>query len=145
MEIIGQVDGVTVIDDFAHHPTAVQTTLEGAKRRYPDHQLWALFEPRSATTCRNIFQKDYAASFDAAHKVLFAPLGRELPKNEALDIEQLKSDLQQRSVHTETFSSIDALYEYTLQNVPQNTILLCMSNGAFGGIHTRLIEGLKLR
>jgi UDP-N-acetylmuramate: L-alanyl-gamma-D-glutamyl-meso-diaminopimelate ligase len=145
MEVMGQADQVTVVDDFAHHPTAVQTTLEGARRRYPNHQLWALFEPRSATTCRNIFQDDYAASFDVSDKVLLAPLGRDLPKDEALDIEQLKSDLVERSIPTEIFSSIDDLYEHTLKNVPQNTILLCMSNGSFGGIHTRLIEGLKLR
>ena len=145
MEVVGEVDEVLVIDDFAHHPTAVQTTLEGARRRYPEHQLWALFEPRSATTCRNIFQEDYAKAFDHADIVLLAPPGRELPEDEALNMEQLKSDLKNRSINAHNFANIDDLLDHALAHAPKNTVLLCMSNGAFGGIHTKLIEGLGRR
>ena len=142
MEVVGEVGGSLVIDDFAHHPTAVATTLEGARRRYPNHTLWALFEPRSATSCRNIFQADYAKAFDAADAVFGAP-GRELPPEEALNVPQLKTDVEARGTPAHCFDSIDALATHALREVPANTVLLCMSNGAFGGIHGRLVEGLK--
>ena len=102
----------------------------------------ALFEPRSATSCRNIFQKDYAEAFDAANAVLLAPPGRDLPADEALNMNQLQQDIQNRGVTTEVFESIDALYEHAL-SAPANTVLLCMSNGAFGGIHQKLLQGLQ--
>ena len=142
MEVVGEAKGRLIIDDFAHHPTAVATTLEGARRRYPDHQIWALFEPRSATSCRNIFQQDYAEAFDAADAVLLAPPGRDLPADEALNMNQLQQDIQNRGVTTQVFDSIDRLYEQAL-GAPTNTVLLCMSNGAFGGIHQKLLQGLR--
>ena len=89
---------VTVIDDFAHHPTAINLTLEGLKMRFGDRRLWAIFEPRSATSRRNTFQQQFAESFDHADIVVIAPAFNQsgIPKEERLDVQQLVSDLRTR-------------------------------------------------
>lgn len=146
LEIRGEQDGVVVVDDFAHHPTAVRVTLEGARRRWPGRPLWALFEPRSATSCRKVFQDDYARAFDAADKVLLAPPGRNLDPDIALDVPQLVADLRARGKDAEAYGSIDELVLVVRASAPRGmggAVLLCMSNGAFGGIHTRLLDGLR--
>lgn len=145
MEVIGEASGVVVIDDFAHHPTAVSTTLAGAKRRFGARPLWALFEPRSATSCRKIFQDAYAAAFDAADRILLAPTGRELPKDEALDVDALVQALYARGKIAEAPGSIDAMVERVRAESPRDAVLLCMSNGAFGGIHHKLLQALATR
>ena len=139
-------DGVVVVDDFAHHPTAVRTTIEGAKKRWPDRPLWALFEPRSATSCRKIFQDDYARAFDAADKILLAPPGRALDPELALDVPQLAVDLVARGKDAVAYDSIDELVLVAKASAARGhagAVLLCMSNGAFGGIHLRLLEALQ--
>ena len=143
MEIVGEARGVKVIDDFAHHPTAVKTTLEGARKMYPTSRIWALFEPRSASSCRRVFQADYAAAFDAADAVVLAPLGRELPPEEALDLNQLAVDIESRGVQCKAGLSIDAIVDHVIPLVSKGDVLLCMSNGAFGNIHQKLTVALK--
>jgi UDP-N-acetylmuramate: L-alanyl-gamma-D-glutamyl-meso-diaminopimelate ligase len=145
METVGEADGVTVIDDFAHHPTAVATTLAGARRRYADRPLWALFEPRSATSCRKIFQDDYARAFDAADRVLLAPPGRQLDPDEALDVPQLARDVTTRGTPAHACASVDEMVARVREEAPAGAVLVCMSNGAFGGIHGRLVETLEER
>jgi len=146
LEVRGEADGVIVVDDFAHHPTAVRTTIEGAKKRWPDRPLWALFEPRSATSCRKIFQDDYARAFDAADKVLLAPPGRQLDPEIALDVPQLAKDLVARGKDAAAYDSIDELVLVARASAARGhagAVLLCMSNGAFGGIHVRLLDALN--
>ena len=143
MEVRGTCAGVTVVDDFAHHPTAVKTTLNGAIRRYKRRPVWALFEPRSATSCRAIFQDDYATAFVGATKVLLAPPGRELPNDEALDVPKLAADLKLQGIDAEALS-IDEILARGIA-APEGTVLLCMSNGSFGDIHARLLDGLDAR
>ncbi|MFZ9889083.1 MAG: UDP-N-acetylmuramate--L-alanine ligase, partial [Myxococcota bacterium] len=145
MEVVGERDGVVVLDDFAHHPTAVRTTLEGARRRYEGRPLWALFEPRSATSCRKVFQTDYAEAFDAADQVLLAPPGRQLDPSEALDVPQLAHDVTARGRPAIACESLDALVEQVARDAPVGAVLLCMSNGAFGGVHQRLLAALEER
>jgi UDP-N-acetylmuramate: L-alanyl-gamma-D-glutamyl-meso-diaminopimelate ligase len=149
MEVRGEADGCLVIDDFAHHPTAVRTTLEGAKKRYGTaaggRPLWALFEPRSATSCRKIFQDDYARAFDAADRVLFAPAGRALDPAIALDVPKLAADVSSRGRPATACASIDELVRLAAKEAPRGAVLLCMSNGGFGGIHDRLLEALAAR
>ncbi len=147
MEVKGQQQGVVVVDDFAHHPTAVRTTLDGAKQRYGPRPVWAIFEPRSATSCRKIFQDDYARAFDAATKVLLAPPGRQLDPAVALDVEKLALDLRERGIDAVACASVDEIVALAHSSAPrgdQGAVLLCMSNGAFGGIHDRLLAALAV-
>ncbi len=139
MEEVGLKNGILVIDDFAHHPTAVKTTLEGAKKRYPGRPLWALFEPRSASSCRKVFQNAYAASFDAADRVLLAPPGRHLEPGIMMDVPKLALDVGLKATACDSY---DKMIELVRAEVPANAVLLCMSNGAFGGIHRKILEVL---
>jgi UDP-N-acetylmuramate: L-alanyl-gamma-D-glutamyl-meso-diaminopimelate ligase len=140
MEEIGEEGGVLVIDDFAHHPTAVETTLAGAKKRYGSRPLWALFEPRSASSCRKVFQDAYAESFGAADRVILVPPGRELDKDVMLDVHQLARDIGARATAADSY---DAMIEEVIRDVPKGAVLLCMSNGGFGNIHRRLLAALR--
>ncbi len=136
MEVVAEKDGKTVVDDFAHHPTAVQTTLEGARKRYAGRPLWALFEPRSASSCRKVFQNDYAKSFGVADQVLLAPVGRHLDPAIALDTHELAHEIGSKALACD---SIDEIVNFVHQHAPPNVVLLCMSNGSFGGIHHSLL------
>lgn len=145
LELRGEADGCLVVDDFAHHPTAVRTTLEGASKRFAGRALWALFEPRSATSCRKIFQDDYARAFDAADRVLLAPSGRQLDPAIALDVAKLAADVGSRGRAATACASIDEVVRHVVKEAPRGAVLLCMSNGGFGGIHDKLIEALAER
>lgn len=141
MEVVGKVGDVIVIDDFAHHPTAVKTTLEGAKARYPDHQIWALFEPRSATSATDLFQAEYAASFGAADRILFAPVGRKNLDN-PLNTKLLAKTLKHRGKYGLACGSIEEMIRIVKDGISGKVVLLCMSNGGFGGIHQGLLNAL---
>jgi UDP-N-acetylmuramate: L-alanyl-gamma-D-glutamyl-meso-diaminopimelate ligase len=136
MEVVAEKDGKIVIDDFAHHPTAVQTTLEGARKRYEGRPLWALFEPRSASSCRKVFQNDYAKSLGVADQVLLAPVGRNLDPAIALNTHELARDIGPRALACD---SIDEVVSFVYEHAPPGVVLLCMSNGSFGGIHHKLL------
>ena len=147
MEIKGEQGGVVVIDDFAHHPTAVRMTLDGAKKKYAGRSLWAIFEPRSATSCRKVFQADYANAFGSADKVLLAPPGRALDPKIALDVPKVASDLREMGKDATACTSIDEIIAAVASSAPrgkpgEGAVLLCMSNGAFGGIHEKLLAAL---
>src|SRR5882762_7343186 len=97
LEVVGKARGVTVYDDFAHHPTAVAETLAGLRASCPSARIWAVFEPRSASSCRRVFQDDFARAFGAADEVLLAPVFRStLPEPQRLSIPQLVKDLEAR-------------------------------------------------
>jgi UDP-N-acetylmuramate: L-alanyl-gamma-D-glutamyl-meso-diaminopimelate ligase len=145
LEVVGEAGGVTVVDDFAHHPTAVDVTLKGARRRYAGRELWALFEPRSATSCRRIFQDDYARAFDAADHVLLAPPGRQLDPAEALHVPTLAEAITQRGSKARACESLEQLVSLAASEAAPGAVLLCMSNGAFGGVHQRLLTALEER
>jgi len=139
MEVKGRVGDLVVIDDFAHHPTAVDTTLHGARKRYPDKPIWALFEPRSASSCRAVFQEDYAKSFQHADRVMIAPPGRNLDEKIALDVKRLAKDVANFGKLAQAFDSIDSMVDTVRNEAPANAIILCMSNGSFGDIHQRIL------
>jgi len=145
LEVVGEAGGVTVVDDFAHHPTAVDVTLKGARRRYAGRELWALVEPRSATSCRRIFQDDYARAFDAADHVLLAPPGRQLDPAEALHVPALAEAIAQRGPKARACESLEQLVCLAASEAAPGAVLLCMSNGAFGGVHQRLLAALEER
>ncbi|MBM4279293.1 MAG: UDP-N-acetylmuramate dehydrogenase [Deltaproteobacteria bacterium] len=148
MEARGEAAGVLVVDDFAHHPTAVRTTLAGARRRFAGRPLWAIFEPRSATSCRKVFQDDYARAFDAADRVVLAPPGRALDPSVALDVPRLAADLRAAGKDAVAAGSLEEVVDLVRAHAPRGApghgaVLLCMSNGAFGGVHDRLLAALR--
>ena len=145
-DLIGTPRQSFVYDDFAHHPTAVHETLSALRARHGSGKLLAVFEPRSATACRRMHQADYARAFDAADEVLLAPLGRSnLASEEALDLEALASELNARGKAARTFGSVDAIVDYLGLKVAPGSVVALLSNGAFGGIHERLLARLGAR
>src|SRR5690606_20931441 len=108
-------------------------------------ELWALFEPRSASSCRKVFQDDYARAFDAADRVLLAPPGRQLDPAEALDVPRLAADVRARGKDATACESIDEMIEVARDKAMGGVGVFCMSTGAFGGIRKRLLEALAGR
>jgi UDP-N-acetylmuramate: L-alanyl-gamma-D-glutamyl-meso-diaminopimelate ligase len=143
MEEVGEAKGILVVDDFAHHPTAVKTTIEGARHRYAGRPLWALFEPRSASSCRKVFQDDYAKAFAGADRVLLAPPGRQLDPDIMLDVPKLAADVSAAGVPASAHTSIDDMVQVVANEAPKNAVILCMSNGGFGGIHQKILAALQ--
>jgi UDP-N-acetylmuramate: L-alanyl-gamma-D-glutamyl-meso-diaminopimelate ligase len=142
-ELVGSPRGVSVYDDFAHHPTAVRETLAALRARHASGRLIAVFEPRSATACRKLHQADYAEAFGAADVVLLAPLGRSnLPKDEALDLDLLVEDLQERGKRAEHPVDLDALVARLGELAADGDVVALLSNGAFGGMTRRVVERL---
>lgn len=138
-ELLGQPRGVRLYDDFAHHPTAVSTTLWGLRRRHPDGKLIAVFEPRSATACRNRHQADYVESFDAADVVLLAPLARTgLPVDEQLDTEAIARGLRARGKDAVACTSLPQLEHQVLARAAAGDTVALLSNGAFGDVPKHL-------
>jgi UDP-N-acetylmuramate: L-alanyl-gamma-D-glutamyl-meso-diaminopimelate ligase len=139
-DLIGAPRGISIYDDFAHHPTAVEETLRALKSRHPKGQLWAVFEPRSATACRNIHQTEYETAFGAADHVLFAPLGRtNIPEAERLDIAKIAKAIGPRA---EAAASVEAILDALTKNAKPGDVIALLSNGAFGGIHQKLLTAL---
>jgi len=142
-DLIGTPRAGFVYDDFAHHPTAVHETLSALRGRHGQAKLFAVFEPRSATACRRMHQADYARAFDSADEVLLAPLGRSnLAPEEALDLGVLAQDLNARGKAARAFDDIDTIVDYLALNVAPGSVVALLSNGAFGGIHAKLLARL---
>jgi UDP-N-acetylmuramate: L-alanyl-gamma-D-glutamyl-meso-diaminopimelate ligase len=143
LEIVGIVDGVTVYDDFAHHPTAVAETLIGLRASNPDARIWAVFEPRSASSCRRVFQSDFARAFGGANEVIFAPVFRSsLPEPERLSTSELVHDLGCAGVHAREAASVDDILATIVREHRPGDLVVLMSNGGFGGIHQKLLQAL---
>jgi UDP-N-acetylmuramate: L-alanyl-gamma-D-glutamyl-meso-diaminopimelate ligase len=143
IEVVGVADGVTVYDDFAHHPTAVAETLDGLRLSNPDARLWAVFEPRSASSCRRVFQDDFARAFARADEVLIAPLFRsKLPESERLSIPQLVRDVRACGPSARAADSIDDIVDTIVREHRPGDLVVLMSNGGFGGIHQKLLRAL---
>ncbi|HEX9669713.1 MAG TPA: Mur ligase family protein [Thermoanaerobaculia bacterium] len=140
-------EGVTVVDDFAHHPTAVAATLEALRQRYPRRRLVALFEPRSLTAGRRMFFDAYRAAFAGAHRVLFAPTfhaGR-LDPEERLDFGALARALAAAGVPAALCADAEEVLSRALAEAQPGDVLVTMSSGAFEGLPHRLAEGLSAR
>lgn len=145
-ELLGRPGGVRVYDDFAHHPSAVAATLWGLRRRHTEGKLISVFEPRSATACRNLHQQEYTSAFEAADVVLLAPLGRTgLPADQQLDTKAVAAALRERGKEAEACLSIEAVEENIVSRARQGDTVALLSNGAFGGIATRLLQRLEFR
>jgi UDP-N-acetylmuramate: L-alanyl-gamma-D-glutamyl-meso-diaminopimelate ligase len=137
---------VRVYDDFAHHPTAVAETLAGLRARHVDGSLIALFEPRSSTASRKLHQAQYPAAFASADLTLLAPVGRaEIAEAERLDVASVARAIEAQGKPAQAVPSIDAIVERVLSVAKPGDSVVVMSNGAFGGIHDKLLAGLASR
>ena len=143
LETVGVARGVTVLDDFAHHPTAVHETLAALRTGYPGHRLWAVFEPRSASSCRRVFQDDFARAFGKADEVVIAAVFRSnLPESERLSAEQLVDDLRAAGRRARHIPEIDDIVATIAAEGRSGDVVAVMSNGGFGGIHKKLLQAL---
>ena len=143
LEVVGHARGVTVYDDFAHHPTAVDETLKAVRRSFPGRRIWAVFEPRSASSCRRIFQDDFARAFAGADEVVIASVFRStLPPEERLSESMLVDDLTARRVRARHLPDVDAIVAAVSREASDGDLIVVMSNGGFGGIHRKLLAAL---
>jgi UDP-N-acetylmuramate: L-alanyl-gamma-D-glutamyl-meso-diaminopimelate ligase len=143
-EVRGIEGGITVMDDFAHHPTAVRETIKAVKPFYPQGRLIAVFEPRTNTSMRDIFQEDYPESFDAADLICIRhpPLLEKIPAGRRFSSERLVADLQRRGKAAHYFPDTDAIIAFLVREAAAGDLVLIMSNGGFDNIHQRLLERL---
>jgi UDP-N-acetylmuramate: L-alanyl-gamma-D-glutamyl-meso-diaminopimelate ligase len=147
MQVRGVVDGVTVIDDFAHHPTKVRETVRAARTRYPRSHLVAVFEPRTATSRRKVFQETYPASFAAADEVVVVPPfdAEKIPEAERFDSAALVAALRRNGQKAVLHENADEVVAALSSRLSQDTVVLIMSNGAFDDIHEKLLLALRTR
>ena len=145
MEVRGISGGVTVVDDFGHHPTAIRETLRALRIKYPGHKLWAIFEPRSNTTRRNVFQTELVDAFADADAVVVSEVARleQVPTNERLDPARLMQDLTAAGKPAAYLPDVDGIVEHVRKGVDGGDVVCVFSNGGFGGIHGKLLERLK--
>jgi UDP-N-acetylmuramate: L-alanyl-gamma-D-glutamyl-meso-diaminopimelate ligase len=146
MELRGVVRGVSVFDDFAHHPTAILETLRGARWSHPDGRLWAIFEPRSATSCRRVFQDDFARAFieSEADEIILPDVFRaSLPPDERLSVELLVKAVNTGGRRARHIPTTDAIAQTVADESAPGDVVVIMSNGGFDGIHDKLIAALK--
>jgi UDP-N-acetylmuramate: L-alanyl-gamma-D-glutamyl-meso-diaminopimelate ligase len=141
-EIRGIKNEIIVIDDFAHHPTAVRETIRAIKTFYHDRRLVAVFEPRTNSSRRNIFQTVYAAAFDDADMICIrqAPMLEKIPAEQRFSSEKLVRDLCRKGKDAFYFGDTDQIIEYLLEQAKPRDVVLIMSNGGFDNIHARLLD-----
>ncbi len=145
-EVLGTARGIVVIDDFAHHPTAVTGTVAALRSRYPDRRLWALFEPRSNTTRRRVFQDAFTDAFSGVDRVTFAAVHRseQLAEHERLSTDEMVSALRERGVAGETCPNVDDIVALVATEARTGDVVVIMSNGGFGGLAAKLTNALAL-
>src|SRR5258706_6819580 len=148
MEVRGSERGVLVIDDFAHHPTAIATTLHGARGRYPGRRLWALFEPRSISSVRKEFEPGYIDAFHEADRVILGPLFHKQRYTERYGLDKMMSvpaileRLNADGIQAEQIDSFDDIAGRIAAEGMSGDVVIVMSSGAFGGIHEKILERL---
>lgn len=140
----GEVGGITVIDDFGHHPTAIAQTLAGMRQRYPGRRLWAVFEPRSNTSRRKVLQQaliDALACADAAMVADVASPGK-VPPGELLDVDQVAAAVTAKGSACQHLAGVEAIVEQLGAQARQGDVIVVFSNGGFDNIHERLLAQL---
>jgi UDP-N-acetylmuramate: L-alanyl-gamma-D-glutamyl-meso-diaminopimelate ligase len=144
-EIKGNVRGVLVIDDFAHHPTAVKETISAVRAAYPGRRLWAIFEPRSNTSRRSIFEPEFAQTLASADRIVLAGLHQpeKIPAPERLSVERVVDAIngpgERRAVVIQRAEDIAG---YVAQNAVPKDIVIVMSNGGFDGVQDKILQAL---
>jgi UDP-N-acetylmuramate: L-alanyl-gamma-D-glutamyl-meso-diaminopimelate ligase len=144
LEVRGISGGVTVLDDFGHHPTAIRETLRALRHKYPTQKVWAIFEPRTNTTRRNVFQAELASAFADANAVVVAQVARLelLAPGERLDPERLMQDLRAADKDAAYLPDVESIVNHVAGKAQGGEVIIVFSNGGFGGIHGKLLERL---
>jgi UDP-N-acetylmuramate: L-alanyl-gamma-D-glutamyl-meso-diaminopimelate ligase len=149
MEVRGVERDVTVIDDFAHHPTAIATTLNGARRSYPGHRLWALFEPRSISSSRKEFEPGYIDAFHQADRVVIGPIfhrdryASRYGLDKMMSVPAIVDRLNGDGIPATQIDDIDAIAGLVAREAKPNDVVVVMSSGSFGGVHGKILEQLR--
>ena len=145
LEVRSESYGVTIIDDFAHHPTAIAETLKALRARYVGRKLWAILEPRSNTLRRRVFQKELAQSLSIADQVVMAGIFKSeaIAENERLHPEAVVEDLQQAGTPAQLLPTADAIVDAVAPTLREGDVVAILSNGGFGGIYEKLPARLK--
>ncbi|KAA3611005.1 MAG: UDP-N-acetylmuramate:L-alanyl-gamma-D-glutamyl-meso-diaminopimelate ligase [Calditrichaeota bacterium] len=141
-----KIGAMQILDDFAHHATAIKQTLCGVRNRFPDKKIWAIFEPRSASAKRKVFEKQYFDAFDDADEVIIAPLHRpdKVPVDERLSVETIVQKLNEKNIPSRILPPGNEMLEFLSKNKSKNDIFLFMSNGNFADMPNILAERLKI-
>jgi len=141
----GEVKGVLVIDDFAHHPTAVRETLKALKMKYPSRRLVTVFEPRSATSRRKVFQKEYTEAFDESDETFVAVAfdQSKIASDDQFSSQDLVSGLHGRGKKAHFFEAIEEGVKTVAKASHSGDVIAVLSNGGFGGFIPKLLESLK--
>ncbi len=147
LEVKAQVNGITIIDDFAHHPTAIAGTLKALRERYAGARLWAILEPRSNTLRRRVLQNDLARSLALADEIVVAGVFRSeaIPENERLNLTELATTIQNLGRHARLASDADAIVNLIVPELRSGDVVAILSNGGFGGIYEKLPARLRAR
>lgn len=145
LEVKAVINNITIYDDFAHHPTKVSSTINGLRCRFPDRRIWAIFEPRTATSKRKIMEDQYAAAFDAADVIIISSL--HLPEKviaeERLSVTALVEKIKDRNKEAYYLPTVEEIIDYLVVQLKPYDQVLIMSNGAFDNIHQKLIKKLQ--
>jgi UDP-N-acetylmuramate: L-alanyl-gamma-D-glutamyl-meso-diaminopimelate ligase len=145
LEVRAQVNGITIIDDFAHHPTAIAGTLKALRARYPGARLWAILEPRSNTLRRNVFQSELACSLAVADEVVVANVfkSESIPEQERMDVTALAGEVQKQGRRARIVPDADGIVQSVAPEMRPGDVVAILSNGGFGGIYEKLPQRLK--
>jgi UDP-N-acetylmuramate: L-alanyl-gamma-D-glutamyl-meso-diaminopimelate ligase len=145
LELRGEVDGVRVYDDFAHHPTAVLETLRAVRERFPKQRIWAVFEPRSQTCRRRVFEQAFIESFDPSDRTVIARVygSSALAPEETLSPDRVVEGIRARGKDAVTLESVDEIVAFLGAEVKAGDQVVIMSNGGFDNIHNKLLNTLR--
>jgi len=145
-ELVGEFNGIALIDDFAHHPTAVAGSIAAIRQHYPGRRLWAVFEPRSNTSRRKVFQREYVDAFAAADRVIIGGVFQKqtdaVSADELFSPDQLASNLNARGIKARAYPEIETIVVGLTRNAKPGDVILLMSNGSFGGLREKLAAAL---
>jgi len=146
MQLRGTAAGVAVYDDFAHHPTAIAETLAAVRSAHPDGRIWAIFEPRSATACRKVFQSDFVRAFRPADRIVLPAVFRStLPEDQRLSVEQVVADLKTGGKDARHIPHVADIVTTVAREAQPGDLVVIMSNGGFDDIHQKLLTALEQR
>jgi UDP-N-acetylmuramate: L-alanyl-gamma-D-glutamyl-meso-diaminopimelate ligase len=145
LEVKAQVNGITIIDDFAHHPTAIEQTILALRARYPQSRLWVVLEPRSNTMRRNVLQDALARSLALADQVVVAAIFKSeaIPEAERLDLNRVVDQIQKRGKQARILADADAIVNAIAPELRERDVVAILSNGGFGGIYEKLPQRLR--
>jgi UDP-N-acetylmuramate: L-alanyl-gamma-D-glutamyl-meso-diaminopimelate ligase len=145
LEVKAEINGITIIDDFAHHPTAIEQTIHALRARYPQSRLWVVLEPRSNTMRRNVLQDALARSLSLADQVVIAAIFKSeaIPEPERLDLNRVIGDIQQRGKQVRILADADAIVNMIAPELRERDVVAILSNGGFGGIYEKLPQRLR--